>query len=162
PPGTAHGPGESLGPGAARTSGGGSGWHGGSARAASEAADGTAAGPRDDLGVCLGVKGPAAVGRLIMMLAGRGLTPQPALQLTSFHWESVLRVHRALPRLVAGFLTPRFDRAEIERVRSAGLAQICPRADLLTPELVETAHGRGLNVRAWGVATREHFAQVIA
>jgi len=161
PPGTTHGPGEALGPGAARTSAGGSGWRGGSTSAAA-AADSTAAGPRDDLVICLEVKAPAAVDRLVMMLAARGLTTHPALQLTSFHWESVLRVHRALPRLVAGFLTPRFDRDEIERVRAAGLAQICPRADLLTPELVDTAHGRGLSVRAWGVATREQFAQVIA
>jgi glycerophosphoryl diester phosphodiesterase len=59
-----------------------------------------------------------------------------------------------------GFLTPRFSEAEIARVAAAGLPQICPRADLLTPELVAAAQVLGLNVRAWGVGTREHLAQV--
>jgi hypothetical protein len=94
------------------------------------------------------------------MLNERALTGQPSLQLTSFNWDAVLWVRAALPGLVAGFLTPRFDRAEIDRVIEAGLPQICPRADLLTPALVAEAHGRGLTVRAWGVATREHLAQV--
>jgi glycerophosphoryl diester phosphodiesterase len=115
-----------------------------------------------DLMICLEVKAPLAADPLVAMLNERALTGQPSLQLTSFNWDAVLRVHAALPGLAAGFLTPRFDRAEIERVVAARLPQICPRADLLTPELVTEAHERGLNVRAWGVATREHLAQVYA
>jgi len=113
-----------------------------------------------ELTICLEVKAPAAADPLVALLNERALTGQPSLQLTSFHWESVLRVHAALPGLVAGFLTPRFDGAEITRVVEAGLPQICPRADLLTPELVAEAHGRGISVRAWGVATREDLARV--
>jgi glycerophosphoryl diester phosphodiesterase len=112
--------------------------------------------------ICLEVKAPAAADPLVLLLNERALTGQPSLQLTSFNWDAVVRVHTALPGLVAGFLTPRFDSAEIERVVAAGLPQICPRADLLTPDLVAEAHGRGLNVRAWGVATREHLALVYA
>ncbi len=115
-----------------------------------------------DLVICLEVKAPAAVDPLVAMLNERALTGQPSLQLTSFNWEAVLRLHAALPGLAAGFLTPRFDSAEIARVVEAGLPRICPRADVLTPALVAEAHGRGLRVRAWGVATREHLAQVYA
>lgn len=119
-----------------------------------------AAGPPTGLTICLEVKAPDAAEPLVATLQERGLTDRPDLQLTSFDWGSVLKVHAALPRLTAGFLTPRFDAEEIERVAAAGLAQICPRADLLTTELVAAAHARGLQVRAWGVATREHLARV--
>jgi glycerophosphoryl diester phosphodiesterase len=155
PPGTTHGPGAPLGPGAARTTGG---WP----SAGEATATATMPSAPDDLIVCIEVKVPAAADPLVGMLAARALTDHPAVQLTSFDWSSVLRVHAALPRLAAGFLTPRFDAAEIERVVAAGLDQICPRADLVTPALVARAHARGLQVRAWGVATRAHLAQVAA
>jgi glycerophosphoryl diester phosphodiesterase len=114
------------------------------------------------LTICLEIKAPAATEPTIEMLTARGLTVRPDLQLSSFTWDSAVRAHEAFPELVVGFLTPRFDAAEIERVVQAGLSQICPRADLLTPEMVALAHGRGLNVRAWGVATREHLELVNA
>jgi glycerophosphoryl diester phosphodiesterase len=114
----------------------------------------------DGFVTCLEVKAADATEGTIETLTARGLTERPDLQLSSFNWETALRVHEALPGLVVGFLTPRFDEDEIERVLAAGLPQICPRADLLTPELVALAHGRGLNVRAWGVGTREHLALV--
>ncbi|MGE3269224.1 MAG: glycerophosphodiester phosphodiesterase [Chloroflexota bacterium] len=110
--------------------------------------------------LCLEIKAPAATEATIEALAARGLTARPDLQLSSFDWDAAVRAHTALPGLVVGFLTPRFDKAEIERVLNAGLPQICPRADLLTPEMVTLAHERGLNVRAWGVGTREHLKLV--
>lgn len=109
---------------------------------------------------CLEVKAADAAEGTIETLTARGLTERSALHLSSFNWDTVVRLRAALPGLSVGFLTPRFDKAEIERVVGAGLPQICPRADLLTTELVATAHARGLDVRAWGVATREHLALV--
>lgn len=120
--------------------------------------DGTSSG----LVICLEVKAPAATNATVDMLTARGLTARPDLQLSSFDWGAVVRLRERLPNLSVGFLTPRFDTAEIERVVAAGLPQICPRADLLTPSLVAEAHWRGLDVRAWGVGTREHLAQVYA
>ena len=117
-------------------------------------------GPATGLTMCLEIKAPAATEPTIEMLTARGLTARSDLQLSSFDWASAVRAHEAFPDLVVGFLTPRFDDAEIERVVKAGLPQICPRADLLTSELVAAAHARGLNVRAWGVATREHLELV--
>ena len=115
-----------------------------------------------DFVICLEVKAPAATDATVDMLVARGLTDRPDLHLSSFDWGAVVRLRERLPHLSVGFLTPRFDDAEIERVVAAGLPQICPRADLLTPELVAAAHARGLNVRAWGVGTREHLALVYA
>lgn len=114
------------------------------------------------LTICLEVKAPAATDATVDMLTERGLTARPSLQVSSFDWGAVMRLHERLPDLSVGFLTQRFDDAEIERVVAAGLPQICPRADMLTEELVAAAHGRGLDVRAWGVGTREHLAQVYA
>jgi glycerophosphoryl diester phosphodiesterase len=108
------------------------------------------------------VKAPAAVDGLLATLAARQLSDHPLIQLSSFNWETTLRLHKALPTQVVGFVTPRFDIDEVERVVTAGLPQICPRADLLTPDLVKASHACGLNVRAWGVQTREHLALVYA
>ena len=112
------------------------------------------------LTVCLEVKAPAAVDGLLAMLITRQLTSQRLVQLSSFNWDTALRLRKELPALTVGFLTPRFDMDEIERVVIAGLPQICPRADLLTPDLVKASHACGLDVRAWGVQTREHLALV--
>jgi glycerophosphoryl diester phosphodiesterase len=120
--------------------------------------DGTVSG----LVICLEVKAPAATDATVDMLTARGFTARTDLQVSSFDWDAVVRLRERLPNLSVGFLTPRFDAAEIERIVAAGLPQICPRADLLTTELVAEAHGRGLDVRAWGVGTREHLAQVYA
>lgn len=117
-------------------------------------------GPATGLTMCLEIKAAVATEPTIAMLTARGLTARSDLQLSSFHWEAALRAREAFPDLVVGFLTPRFDEAEIKRVVAAGLPQICPRADLLTSELVAAAHQLGLNVRAWGVGTREHLALV--
>jgi glycerophosphoryl diester phosphodiesterase len=109
---------------------------------------------------CLEVKAADATEGTIEMLTARGLTQRADLHLSSFTWDTVVRLRAALPGLSIGFLTHRFDEAEIERVVAAGLPQICPRATVLTADLVATAHARGLNVRAWGVATREDLARV--
>ena len=119
-------------------------------------ADGASTG----LTICLEIKAPAATEPVIEMLTARRLTARPDLHLSSFNWDAALRAHEAFPELVVGFLTPRFNEGEIARVTVAGLPQICPRADLLTPALVAAAHVLGLNVRAWGVGTREHLELV--
>ena len=114
------------------------------------------------LTICLEAKAPEAAGPMIELLRERGLTERPDLQLSSFDWGAAVQLRSALPGLVVGYLMPRFDPDEIDRVADAGLAQICPRADLLTPELVARARERGLQVRAWGVGTREHLRRVFA
>ena len=116
----------------------------------------TAGGSSPTLTICLEAKAPAAAGRMAALLHVRGLSRRRDLQLTSFDWGAAVELRAALPDLVVGYLTPRFGPAEIDKVADAGLAQICPRADLLTPELVARARERGLQVRAWGVSTRAH------
>ena len=45
--------------------------------------------------------------------------------------------------------------------RNIGLAQMCPRAGVLTPELVSRLHAAGFVVRAWGVATEALMRHVV-
>lgn len=117
--------------------------------------------PSGTLTICLEVKATEAVDPLVKLLRERRLADRADLQLTSFTWDAAVRLHAALPGLVAGFLTPRFDLDEIDMVAEAGLAQICPRADVLAPELVARARERGLQVRAWGVGTRDDWRRVV-
>ena len=42
-----------------------------------------------------------------------------------------------------------------------GLTQLCPRADIMTPELAGRLHAEGFVERAWGVAIEELMRQVI-
>lgn len=111
--------------------------------------------------ICLELKAEAAVEAVARLLVERGLARRSDLELTSFSWDAARHLHDALSDLPVGFLTPRFDEGEIERVAAAGLAQICPRANLLTPELVARAHARGLVVRAHGVKTRDDLRRVL-
>jgi glycerophosphoryl diester phosphodiesterase len=49
----------------------------------------------------------------------------------------------------------------ITQAHALGCAQICPRAALVTPELVQRLHAEGFIVRAWGVANEELMRQVV-
>ncbi|MFN8525654.1 MAG: glycerophosphodiester phosphodiesterase family protein [Chloroflexota bacterium] len=111
--------------------------------------------------LCLEAKAEDATLPLVDELVRRGITNRADVQLSSFSWSSVLQLAQRLPDLVVGYLTPRFDGAEIQKVLDAGLRQICPRADVLTPALVQRAHAAGLQVRAWGVSSRDDLQRVI-
>jgi glycerophosphoryl diester phosphodiesterase len=42
-----------------------------------------------------------------------------------------------------------------------GCAQLCPRASLVTPDLVQRLHAQGFRVRAWGVANGALIRQIV-
>ncbi len=79
------------------------------------------------------------------------------VQVTSFIWSALLEAQARNSALSYGFLSPIFDRDIIERCVTCGFAQICPHVDMLTPELIELAHTKGLFVRAYGVSRREQL-----
>ena len=60
-----------------------------------------------------------------------------------------------------GFETP-WDNSVIEEALQEGLTQICPRTSAVTPELVQTLHDHGFNVRCWGVYNEELMLKAIA
>lgn len=110
--------------------------------------------------LCLEIKAPEATDATVNAVRERGLLAN--VQFTSFHFEVTVAIRVQAPDAVIGFLTPRFDAAEIARVVDAGLNQICPLASTTTSELVQEAHRQGLLVRAWGIRDQEAMWQAIA
>ena len=59
-----------------------------------------------------------------------------------------------------GYETP-WEDTIIEEALEEGFSQICPRASLISPDLVGTLHDNGFNVRCWGVFNEELMVKVI-
>ncbi|KAG2452846.1 hypothetical protein HYH02_002191 [Chlamydomonas schloesseri] len=73
------------------------------------------------------------------------------LTITSFHLHQLQRSRQMLPGLVHGWLIHELTEDRIQEALAAGLQQVCPRANVLTPSAVKRARAAGLSVRAWGV-----------
>src|SRR5579871_6030961 len=99
----------------------------------------------------LEIKAPAATGPLIAALLARHIVNDGSVEVTSFSWDALTRVHALLPDLPVGFLTTTLSESLLARVAALGLAQICPLVTALSPALVAHAHERGLAVRTWGI-----------
>lgn len=88
------------------------------------------------------------------MVRAHGLTND--VTITSF-WKPWLEEVRAYaPELATGWLVPlgpgsEWDDSIIEQALELGLDQVCPRANITTPELVNTLHEKGFVVRCQGV-----------
>ena len=80
---------------------------------------------------------------------------------TSFQAEHLDRVKALDPTQKVGLLTREIDEALLRSLKAMGAEQICPRADLLTPELVRRLHGEGFSVRAWGVRDEAVMERVL-
>ena len=80
---------------------------------------------------------------------------------TSFQKARLKETRAHAPEFPTGWLVRDATDTVIAEARAMGLTQLCPRADALTPELVDRLHGAGLVVRAWGVATGELMRRVV-
>ncbi len=89
----------------------------------------------------------------------RGMKEQ--VTITSFESVRLEEIRACAPELPTGWLVEEVTDATIARARALGLAQICPRADTVTQELVRRLHAEGLVARAWGVASEELMQQVV-
>lgn len=110
----------------------------------------------DRIPFVLEIKDPAAA---IPMIEATPVTDR--IEVTSFDWDALIAAKDRVPSFSYGFLTPRFDDFEIERCVTAGLQQICPHADVVSIELVVSAHAHGLNVRAWGISRPEQIHHLV-
>ncbi|MCR5041574.1 MAG: hypothetical protein K6C36_05660, partial [Clostridia bacterium] len=70
---------------------------------------------------------------------------------TSFQWEHLRNIKTIDPTQKVGLLTDTADGGVIRALKAIGAEQICPKASILSPELVRSLHGEGFSVRAWGV-----------
>ena len=69
-------------------------------------------------------------------------------------------VREYAPELATGWLVPlgpsaEWDDSIIGQAAALGLDQVCPRANITTPDLVHTLHERGFTVRCQGVYSEE-------
>ncbi|HVL23648.1 MAG TPA: glycerophosphodiester phosphodiesterase family protein [Thermomicrobiales bacterium] len=109
---------------------------------------------------CLEIKDPLATAPLLDAVARLGIGDR--VHITSFSWSALLPATMLHADLVYGYLSRTFNDDIIRRCVARGIVQICPPADLLTPELVAAAHEAGLVVRAWGVRDHAHVDRLFA
>jgi glycerophosphoryl diester phosphodiesterase len=87
--------------------------------------------------------------------------------LTSFHFAHLTRARRLNPEIPLGYLCGRPDdapetlRALLRDCLDANLQQICLHAHVCTQEIADAAHAAGLELRAWGIATRADMQGVL-
>ena len=74
---------------------------------------------------------------------------------TSFRTEHLRRVKGLDPARPVGLLTREVNGDVTAALKQCGAEQICPKASLLSPQLVRRLHGEGFSVRAWGVHDEE-------
>jgi glycerophosphoryl diester phosphodiesterase len=81
--------------------------------------------------------------------------------ITSFQKTRLEETRAYAPELPTGWLVAEVSDTVIAQARAMGLRQICPRANVVTPELVHRLHAEGFVVRAWGVATEDLMRRVV-
>ena len=81
--------------------------------------------------------------------------------ITSFQKTRLEETREYAPELPTGWLVREITDATITEARGLGLTQLCPRADLVTADLVRRLHAAGFVVRAWGVGTEELMERVV-
>lgn len=107
-----------------------------------------------DLTFAIELKQPHIEKEIIDMLSRYSM--QKKTILTSFDFDSIRRAKEYAPEYPVGLLFGPLDEGDpVEKLRSIGGEQLCPRADMLKAEMVRTWHEMGYSVRAWGVKTEQ-------
>lgn len=86
------------------------------------------------------------------------LTPQAQweqTEFTSFFFGTAVMLRKLAPNHQVGWLTREWSEDAIQKVKAAGLSQICPMAQSVLdhPDLVQTATDQGLLVRVWSITS---------
>jgi glycerophosphoryl diester phosphodiesterase len=80
---------------------------------------------------------------------------------TSFQHTHLQTMRAYAPELPTGWLVGEISDAVLAQAHALGCVQLCPRAPLVTPGLVQRLHAEGFRVRAWGVAHEALMHQVV-
>ncbi len=80
---------------------------------------------------------------------------------TAFRIGYLRRIKELDPAQKVGLLTREVSGVVLASLKEIGAEQICPKADLVTPELVRDLHKDGFSVRAWGVRDAAVMEQVL-
>ncbi len=104
-------------------------------------------------------RGEGLTQRTVDLVRGYGMAD--SVSITSFQASRLIEVRAYAPDIPSGWLVRDWDDSVLGESEEMNLAMICPRADLVTPELVDRVHRDGFLVRAWGVSTEELMEQVV-
>lgn len=105
------------------------------------------------------LKQPGVERETIDMLEFFGMAEKTIL--TSFHFDSICAAKAYAPHYRVGYLYDAKETEAEEKLRSIGGEQLCPRANMLTPEKVAAWKAEGFSVRAWGVSDTDVMAHVV-
>lgn len=71
--------------------------------------------------------------------------------ITSFRFEALAQMHAVAPALRLGWLVDQCDALTLAQARQLPLFQLCPKAELVTPDAVTAARTVAPEARAWGL-----------
>jgi glycerophosphoryl diester phosphodiesterase len=86
---------------------------------------------------------------------------QDQVTITSFQKVRLEEIRTHAPDLSTGWLVREMSDEIIAQARAMGMRQLCPRADMVTPALVQRLHAEDLIVRAHGIKNDELMRQVV-
>ena len=81
---------------------------------------------------------------------------------TSNLWQALLNMHTIDSKVRLGFLAKLLNDYLLEAARKCGIEQICPKADILTPEWNQRLRDAGFSVRPWGIENEELMKRMVA
>jgi glycerophosphoryl diester phosphodiesterase len=104
-------------------------------------------------------KSPSLSERTADLIRKHGMEGQ--VTVTSFQSVRLEEMHAYAPELPTGWLVRELSEAIFAQAHAIGVSQLCPRADMVTPELVHRLHAEGFIARAWGVTTEELMQRLV-
>lgn len=82
--------------------------------------------------------------------------------LTSFNYESIKNAKAYNSNYRVGLLYKAQETETLAKIQAIGGEELCPLAELLTPEMVKQYHDMGYSVRAWGIRNEEIMKEAYA
>lgn len=103
-----------------------------------------------DLTFAIELKGAGVEEGTAALLRKYGMAEKAVV--TSSHLDYITKFRSIAPEFQIGYLTSKVDDEVISNLKALRAEELCPRANLLSPELVQAWHEEGFRVRAWGVS----------
>ena len=95
------------------------------------------------------LKGEGVEEETLAAVKGSGILGRTTF--TAFRYEAIQRIKALDPTARVGLLTDSTDDETVKALIAIGAEEIAPKAELITPALMEKWRNAGLGVRAWGV-----------
>lgn len=81
---------------------------------------------------------------------------------TSFVYDNLVRMRETAPEYKLGYLYKPEETDVLAKAQAIHLEQLCPKAEIITPQMVQEYKNMGYSVRAWGVKDENVMRDMIA